>query len=192
MSDDRDLVKHFQEGSESAARDLFDKYCERLMKLARRRIGHKMASRFDPEDVVQSAFRTFFTRVRNDEFVFANEDDTFKLLVRITVRKTLRRIEHHSADKRNPAAEAGKPTDGSEQFAYIAAQEPTAEMEIALIDELEKFMTQFKPMEREVLELKVQGYSNVEIAEKLNTYDRKIRRVIDRVEEVLMAMKQTA
>ncbi len=190
MSDDRELVKNYQAGSESAAFDLFDKYCERLMKLAKRRISQRMASRFDPEDVVQSAFRTFFTRVRNDEFVFANEDDTFKLLVRITVRKTLRRIEYHSADKRNPEAEAGKPTDGSEQFSYIAGQEPTPEMEVALIDELENFLKQFKPMEREVLELKVQGYTNVEIAEKMNTYDRKIRRVIDRVDDVLKAMRQ--
>ncbi|MEO2090886.1 MAG: ECF-type sigma factor, partial [Gemmataceae bacterium] len=97
MADDRDLVSDYQGGDDDAARNLFDKYCERLLRLAKRRIGQRMASRFDPEDVVQSAFRTFFTRVRNDEFSFAEENDLFKLLVRLTVRKTLRRIEHHRA-----------------------------------------------------------------------------------------------
>ena len=69
-ADDRALVAAFKAGSESAARELFDKYCERLMKLARRRIGQRMTSRIDPEDVLQSAFRSFFGRVKNDEFSF--------------------------------------------------------------------------------------------------------------------------
>ena len=182
MSDDRDLVNEFQDGSQSAAKELFDKHCERLLRLAKRRIGQRMSSRFDPEDVVQSAFRTFFTRVKNDEFEFANEDDTFKLLVRLTVRKTLRRIQYHRAEKRNPEAEQGRQADGSEVFAHVASTEPTAEVEVALLDEFEKFVGQLPTLDRQVLELKVQGFSTVEIAERLGTYDRKVRRIIERLE----------
>ena len=47
MSDDRDLVNDYQDGSESAAREIFDKHCERLLRLAKRRIGQRMSSRFD-------------------------------------------------------------------------------------------------------------------------------------------------
>lgn len=184
MADDRDLVNDFQDGSESAAKELFDKHCERLLRLAKRRIGQRMASRFDPEDVVQSAFRTFFTRVKNDEFEFANEDDTFKLLVRLTVRKTLRRIQHHRADKRNPEAEQAHKADGSEVFAHVPSTGPEAEVEVALIDEFEKFVGQLPTFDRQVLEMKVQGHSTVEIAERLGTYDRKVRRVITRLEEL--------
>jgi RNA polymerase sigma-70 factor (ECF subfamily) len=184
MSDDRDLVTDFQAGSESAAKDLFDKYCERLLRLAKRRIGQRMSSRFDPEDVVQSAFRTFFTRVKNDEFAFEHEDDLFKLLVRLTVRKTLRRIQYHRADKRNPEAETGRQSDGSEIFAQVASQEPTAEVEVCLLDEFERFVTQLPPLDRQVLELKVQGFSTLEIADRLGTYDRKVRRIIERLEEL--------
>ena len=184
MSDDRDLITDFQDGSESAAKELFDKHCERLLRLARRRIGQRMASRFDPEDVVQSAFRTFFARVKNDEFEFAHEDDTFKLLVRLTVRKTLRRIQHHRAEKRNPEAEMGHPADGSGVFAQVASDEPNAEVEVALLDEFERFVGQLPELDRQVLELKVQGFGTVEIAERLGTYDRKVRRIIERLEEV--------
>ena len=91
-ADDRDLITRYKAGSQSAAGELFDRYCEKLMRLARRRIGQRMASRVDPEDVIQSAFRTFFVRVRNDEFTFDGEDDLFKLLVRLTVNKALRQI----------------------------------------------------------------------------------------------------
>lgn len=182
--DDRDLISEFKAGSESAARELFDKYCERLMKLARRRIGHRMASRIDPEDVLQSAFRTFFNRVRNDEFTFEQEDDLFKLLVRLTVHKTLRQIAHHRAQKRNPELEAAQGSDAQEMLQQISAAEPGPEVEVALIEEFENFMRQLQPLDREVLGLKLQGYSTVEIAEKLGSYDRKIRRVLERIEEV--------
>jgi len=184
MSDDRDLVNEFQDGSESAAKALFDKHCEKLLRLAKRRIGQRMSSRFDPEDVVQSAFRTFFTRVKNDEFAFEQEDDLFKLLVRLTVRKTLRRIQYHRADKRNPEAEMGHQSDGSEVFSKVASEEPTAEVEVALLDEFERFVGQLPQLDRQVLELKVQGYSTVEIADRLGTYDRKVRRIIERLEEM--------
>ena len=183
-TDDRDLVQHFQDGSESAATELFDRYCERLLRLARRRIGQRMASRFDPEDVVQSAFRTFFTRVRNDEFEFAGENDLFKLLVRLTVRKTLRRIQHHRAAKRTPEAELVSTPDGSDVFGRVPATDAAAEVEVALLDEFERFVGHLPPLERQVLELKVQGHSTAEIAEKLGTYDRKVRRVIERLEAV--------
>ena len=183
-SDDRDLVSDYQAGSESAARDLFDKYCERLMKLAKRRIGQRMASRFDPEDVIQSAFRTFFTRVKNDEFTFEAEDDLFKLLVRLTVRKTLRRIEHHSAAKRNPNLEAAQRTDDVEPFSLVASHTVTPDMEVALIDEFQDFIGNLPELDRKVIELKIQGYSTVEIAEQVGSYERKVRRVLERIEKL--------
>jgi RNA polymerase sigma-70 factor (ECF subfamily) len=184
MTDDRDLIREFQAGSESAARELFDKYCERLMRLAKRRIGQRMTSRVDPEDVIQSAFRTFFVHVKDGEFTFEGENDLFKLLVRLTVHKTLRQIAYHRAAKRNPELEAGQADDSNDLLAQISAAEPPPEVEVALIDEFEKFLGQLRPDDRKVLELKLQGYSTTEIAEALGSYDRKIRRILERIQAV--------
>jgi len=181
-SEDLELLAAFKGGSESAARELFDKYCERLMKLARRRIGQRMTSRIDPEDVLQSAFRSFFGRVKNDEFSFHGEDDLFKLLVRITVHKTLRQIAFHRAAKRNPELEAVNAVDGDDLLALVAAPEPPPEVEIALLDEFENFMGQLPAFEREVLDLKLRGLSTVEIADQLGSYDRKVRRILERIQ----------
>src|SRR4051794_17671645 len=100
--DESDLVRRLREGNDAAAREVFDRYVERLLGLAKRRIGARMNSRVDAEDVVQSVFRTFFSRMKNDQFEIHAEDDLFKLLVRITVHKTLRQIAHHKAAKRDP------------------------------------------------------------------------------------------
>jgi RNA polymerase sigma factor (sigma-70 family) len=189
--DDRELVAAYKAGQESAARELFDRYCEKLMQLARRRIGQRMASRVDPEDVIQSAFRTFFVHVRNDEFRFEEKNDTFKLLVRLTVNKALRQIAYHRAGKRNPGREHRQALDDSDLLHNLTAQEPTPDVEVALLDEFERFLSQLPEFDRRVLELKVQGHSTVEIAEALKTYDRKIRRVLERIEAVAREREQT-
>jgi RNA polymerase sigma factor (sigma-70 family) len=186
-ADDLNLIAEFKAGSESAARELFDKYCERLMRLARRRIGQRMTSRVDPEDVIQSAFRTFFVRVKNDEFSFHGEDDLFKLLVRLTVHKTLRQIAFHRAQKRNAELEAVQSSDAHDLLQQIADGEPPPEVEVALVDEFERFMAQLQPVERQVLDLKLQGYTTVEIAEKLGSYDRKVRRILERIQDLARA-----
>jgi len=177
-------VAAFKAGSQSAARELFDRYCEKLMRLARRRIGQRMTSRVDPEDVIQSAFRTFFVHVRNDEFTFDAEDDLFKLLVRLTVNKSLRQIAHHRAAKRDPHREAGQGSDDADILAGVVAHEPSPDMEVAVLDEFARFLEQFPEFERKVLELKLQGNTTTEIAEALGSYDRKIRRVLERIEAV--------
>jgi RNA polymerase sigma-70 factor (ECF subfamily) len=179
---DLDLIAEFKAGSESAARELFDRYCARLMQLARRRIGQRMTSRVDPEDILQSTFRTFFKRLRNDEFSFHEEDDLFKLLVRLTVRKTLRQITFHRAAKRNPELEAGQASEAQDMLQQVCAGEPPAEAAVALLEEFERFMGRLPPLDRAVLGLKLQGYSTVEIAELLGSYDRKIRRILTRIE----------
>jgi RNA polymerase sigma-70 factor (ECF subfamily) len=184
LADDRDLIKQFRAGSESAAGELFDRYCEKLMRLAQRRIGQRMSSRVDPEDVIQSAFRTFFVRVRNDEFTFDGENDLFKLLVRLTVNKALRQIAHHRAAKRDPHREAGQGADDADILAGVMAHEPSPDVEVAVLDEFERFLSKLPEFERKVLELKLQGNTTTEIAEALGSYDRKIRRVLERIEAV--------
>jgi RNA polymerase sigma-70 factor (ECF subfamily) len=191
-ADDRELVERFKAGSESAATDLFDRYCEKLMGLARRRIGQRMASRIEPEDVIQSAFRTFFTRVRNNEFTFEGESDLFKLLVRLTVNKTLRQIAHHRAAKRDPGKEAAQGSTADDVMRNLTVEEPTPDVEVALLDQFEQFLSRLTAFDRKVLEMKLAGHTTAEIATEMGTYERKIRRVMERAAEMLNADEPVA
>jgi DNA-directed RNA polymerase specialized sigma24 family protein len=47
---------------EQAARENFDRFARRLIGLARTRLDRRIRQKIDPEDVVQSVFRSFFTR----------------------------------------------------------------------------------------------------------------------------------
>jgi RNA polymerase sigma-70 factor (ECF subfamily) len=177
------LLALWRAGDQDAARRLFDQYVDRLVALARGRISQRLAGRVDPEDVVQSVFRTFFIRVKAGQFTIEDQDDLTKLLVRITVHKTLRQVEFHDAAKRSTNQEVRQGSADHEQLAQLLDREPTPDEANAFLDQLEHFLEKRTPFERQILELKMQGYSNEEIAQKLGTYDRKIRRVMERIRE---------
>lgn len=182
--DDRMILSLFRAGDEQAARKLYDRYVDRLVALASRRISQRLASRVDPEDVVQSVFRSFFGRVKKGQFRIADQDDLCKLLMRITVHKTLRQIAFHKAAKRNPSLESGQDDSALGGIKNVFSHEPSPEAEVAFLDQLEHFFAQLRPEERQILEMRLQGYSNEDIARKLGIYDRKIRRVIERVRAI--------
>jgi RNA polymerase sigma-70 factor (ECF subfamily) len=183
MADD-ELIERCRAGDQDAARVLFDSYVERLLPLARRRISQRLASRVDAEDIVQSVFRTFFARLKDDQFEINSQDDLFRLLVRITVHKTLRQIAHHRAAKRNPGQEMGQSDSAHEQLLQLLTSEPTPEATVSFLDQLEHFMQQMPDSDRKILELRMEGYSTDEIAQKTGSYDRKIRRVLERIRDL--------
>lgn len=182
--EDQALIDLWRQGDENAARQIVERYLDRLLVLARRRLSQRMASRIDPEDIVQSAFRTFFHRVKEGQFSFAEQDDLCKLLVRITLHKTLRQIAFHKAAKRDPNQETEQGEHHQERLLTLLDEEPTPEATVTFLDQFEHFLSELEPQQREILELRLQGFSNEEIAEKLGIYDRKIRRVIERVRAI--------
>jgi RNA polymerase sigma-70 factor (ECF subfamily) len=180
-SQERDYLDLCRLGNEDAARKLFDDYVDRLVALARRRISQRLASRVDPEDIVQSVFRTFFGRIKEGQFQIENQDDLCKLLMRITVHKTLRQVAFHQAAKRDPYQESGQSDEAHDRMKEQLAREPTPDAAVAFVDQLEHFLAGLQPQELAILEMRLQGYSNEEICQRLNIYDRKIRRVLERV-----------
>lgn len=178
------LVDLWRQGDQGAARQIVDRYIDRLVILARRRLSQRMAARIDPEDIVQSVFRTFFIRVKEGQFAFAEQDDLCKLLVRITLHKTLRQVAFHKAAKRDPNHETEQGEHHQERLLSLLDEEPTAEATVAFLDQMEHFFSELRPQEREILEMRMHGHSNEEIAQKLGIYDRKIRRAIERVRAI--------
>jgi RNA polymerase sigma-70 factor (ECF subfamily) len=177
----RALLNRWRAGDEDAARQLFQLYVDRLIGLARQRISQRLASRVDPEDVVQSVFRTFFHRAKQGQFTLEEPDDLCKLLARITVHKTFRQVAFHRAAKRDMNLEAVHGDGGQDYVLTLLDRGPTPEAANEFLDQLEHFLSRLRPDDRQIIELRMQGYKDVEIAQKLNISDRKIRRLMERV-----------
>src|SRR5262245_45829842 len=55
-----DLMARLRTGDNDAATRVFNQYSNRLIALARRRLDPQILQKVDPEDVLQSVFRSFF------------------------------------------------------------------------------------------------------------------------------------
>jgi len=179
-----ELLARCADGDEAAAAAIFERYIERLTLLARSRLSPKMAARSDPEDIVLSAYRSFFVAARNGRFSLQRSGDLWRLLVSITLHKLYRNVQHHKADKRSIDAESGS-TTGPAAPQIPFARGPSPDEAIALADELETIMSQLNPFGRRVLELRLQGEQIVEIARETCRSERTVRRQISEIRELL-------
>ncbi len=182
---DRSYIELWRQGDEAAAQKLFDRYVSKVVQLARRHLSRPMARRVDAEDIAQSVFRTFFQRARKGQFHVEEPEDLCKLLARITVRKTFRQVAFHKRAKRDAGVEAG---DNQELLMNRLASGPTPEEAVTFVEHLENFLGKLRPGDRQILELRMEGHNNLEIAEKLGISDRKIRRLMERVRSLAEQM----
>src|SRR5687768_13755623 len=110
MDGDATLLRRFRSGDEDAASELFERYVGKLINLAQRRLSGQLGRRIDPEDVVQSAFRSFFRGARDGRFRVEPGQELWRLLAVMTITKIRKQVEYHTANKRdfhlerNPAA----------------------------------------------------------------------------------------
>lgn len=178
---DQSFLELLRQGDESTAREIFDRYVDNLVALARKRISQRLASRIDAEDIVQSVFRTFFLRAREGKFQLQEKEDVCKMLARITMHKTFRQIAHHLAAKRNATRDMMGSENSQELLQTLRNHEPTPEEAAELLDQMEHFLAQLRSEDRKILELKMQGHTTLEIAQQLNISDRKIRRLMERI-----------
>src|SRR6516225_4556295 len=98
---DRTLLRRFHSGEAHAATLLYLRYAARLTSLASNQRGADLANRFDPDDIVQSIFRTFFRRAAEGHYDVPEGDDLWKLFLVIALQKIRDACKFHRAAKRD-------------------------------------------------------------------------------------------
>ena len=181
------LLDRVHRGDERAVEELLDRYVSRLIGLARSRLPSKLARRLDPEDVVQSACRSFFRRARAGLYELGEDEELWHLLATITVNKARKAVTRHTARKRTVESEQSTPRDP--RLATLSpealAHDPSPEQAAILIEETERLMSDVSPLQRQILQLRLQGYAIAETAEQANCSQRTVHRAIERARSVL-------
>jgi RNA polymerase sigma-70 factor (ECF subfamily) len=176
---------------DAAARQLFERFAHQLIALAHRRIGAGLRHKVDPEDVVQSAYKSFFVRYGAGKLDVVNWNSLWGLLTLITVRKCAERAAYHRAECRDAAREVSLP-QGNETAAWLGplGREPTP-LEAAVLNEtVEQLLADLDEEERPILELGLQGYSTREISERLGRAERTVRLLREGVRHRLERMQR--
>jgi len=177
------LVEQWRQGDQQAAAALFQRYASRLITLARNRLPAKLSARVDPEDVVQSVYRSFFARARSGRYDLQRGGDLWRLLMTITLHKLYKQIRRYQTEKRDLGRERN--CADAEKFAilhaHLQAHEPSPQEAAALAEELGEVMRTLEPAQRRMLELRLLGYNLDEIAADVHCSERTVIRVLQRI-----------
>ena len=189
MSDETsvELLRRWKNGDEVAAATLFDRYVNQLCGLARNRLSERMQRRVEPEDIVQSAYRSFFRKAGDDQYTLSKSGDLWKLLAAITVNKLRSQVEFHTAQKRGIYAEESLAATRSTMGLgpQVLAGEPSPEDAAAVIEELEAVMAGLDPVKRTIFELTLQNKDETEIAATIQRSGRTVRRALKEIRTTL-------
>src|SRR5438874_10334500 len=149
----RQLMDRLKAGDQSTARLIFERYARRLIGLAASRLPSPLKAKEDPEDAMQSAFKSFFARQKKGEFQPEDWDELSTLVTYLTVCKVDRRIRRYLADKRDVRRESAPVAgpDGEAPNWEAAAPDPTPAEAAMMTETLRELMAKLDPADQQVL-----------------------------------------
>jgi RNA polymerase sigma-70 factor (ECF subfamily) len=172
---DRSLLRRLQTGQADASTELYVRYAERLLALAAAQSSSDLARRVDPEDIVQSVFRTFFRRATLGHYTVPDGEEIWKLLLVIALNKVRATGAFHRAAKRDVRRTA----DG-EAFDRAIDSEPgqdEAAMNFLRLT-VEELLEGMPAAHRRMIELRIEGHEVNDIAAAVKRSKRSVERVL--------------
>jgi DNA-directed RNA polymerase specialized sigma24 family protein len=176
------LLYELKQGDEGAAqRELWDRYFARLVRLARTMLPHAQRRVEDEEDAALSAMNVFFRGVREDRFpVLDRRENLWPLLVRISAHAAARQIQRRTRQKRGGGRLRGESAldwnDGVlDAIEQVVGDEPTPQFAAQVAEQCQILLDALDDDSlRAIARLKLEGYTNREIASKIDRAERTV------------------
>lgn len=179
---DRSLLGRLRSGDDDAAHSLYMRYARRLLSLAHHKTSADLATRVDPEDIVQSVFRTFFRRASAGQYDVPEGEELWKLLLVIALNKVRAQGNFHRAGRRDVSRTQALPVEGDAKD-----QDDQRMAEQILQMSIDEIVVQMPETSRQIIRMRVEGYAIQEIAVKLSRSKRTIERVLQGFRAELLA-----
>jgi RNA polymerase sigma factor (sigma-70 family) len=168
------LIRAAQRGRTSAVGPLLAVYFDRLVQLARSRLHNLPGMANYDEDLALRAFYSVCRRLQDPArpLQLTGRDDLWRLLATRTISRAIDLIRRHRPGE----------VPGDFNLEQLLAREPTPEEIAATADECQRLLDLLvEPELRQIALWKVEGYTNEEIAVRLDcvprTVERKVRRI---------------
>jgi RNA polymerase sigma-70 factor (ECF subfamily) len=181
---DHSLLQKLKDGHQSAATALYQRYAGHLRALTARQSSAALSARVDPDDIVQSVFRTFFRRVNTDRYEVPRGDDLWKLFLVIALNKIRNAAAHHTAAKRDvrQTVHMGDSPSG------VAAVTPDDADLTALRLVIDDAIGGLPESSREMVRLRIDGHEVGDIAARTGRSKRSVERVLQQFRDQLQGL----
>ncbi len=167
---DHSLLKQYRHGNQDAAQEIYQRYAKRLRSLAQSQLSNRLAGRVGADDIVQSVFGSFFRGVKGAFYDVPRGEELWKLLLVIALHKIRNEGDYHLAAKRDVRRTV------SDEAVATAADDRAAETFLQLV--VDEALAQLTPMHKQMVELRMEGFSVMEIAAKTGRAKRTVERLL--------------
>ena len=184
-------INRLAEGDQEAAHAIWEGYFSKLVRYARRKLDDMPRRAVDEEDVAISAMYSFCRGLEAGRFEKVDDrEDLWKLLVTITARKAYAVRKRHYREKRGKGRVRGesvfqRPDDDefrSAGIGQVLGSEPTPELANMVVENTRELLDALDDETlRQVAIMKLEGQTNVEIAQKLGCVARTVERKLERI-----------
>jgi len=180
-------------GQTGAAQGLWERYYQRLVGLARKKLRDSPRRVADEDDVVVNAFQSFCAGAVEGRFPRLDDrQDLWQILVVLTARKAADQLKHHLRQKRGGGMVRGDSAfidhlNGDERAAIdqVVGGEPTPEFAAQVTEECTRLLDALNDDTlRTVAVAKMEGYSNDDIAARLGVKTRTVERKLNLIREI--------
>jgi len=168
------LIRAVQADRDSAVGPLLAVYFDRLVQLARKRLQNLPGMAGYEEDLALRSFHSVCQRVRDPArpLHLAGRDDLWRLLATRTISRAIDLIRRHRPGE----------VPGGHDVEQLLTREPTPEEAAEVADECRRLLDLLgEPELRQVALWKVEGYTNEEIAARLDCVPRTVERKVARI-----------
>jgi RNA polymerase sigma factor (sigma-70 family) len=181
-----ELLRRARAGESAAIRDFLEQFEQEVRTMVRSRLPRKLRTQFDSTDFVQSVWQSFF--VESDSRDFDNVEHVRRFLfgmVRNKVREQHRRLTR--TEKYDLAREERLYVRKGDREVprEVVSPDPSPSAAVQATDRMAQLTAGRSPLEIEVLTLRRQGLTFVEIAERTGINERAVRRVIEAIRSAL-------
>ncbi|MCL2306434.1 MAG: ECF-type sigma factor [Planctomycetaceae bacterium] len=181
-------LQDLSQGEERAAQQLWERYFDKLVRLARRKMEGLSLRSADEEDIALSAMNSFCCGLAAHRFdEIAGADELWKLLVTITARKVCAQRRKHFAQKRGGGRVRGESifdAGGDCGIGEVLGNEPTPELAVGFAENCREMIDALGDETlQKIVVLALEGYRTPEIAEKLGCVRRTVERKLQIIRE---------
>ena len=169
---DHSLLERYRLGNQDAAREIYLRYAQRLRALAQAQISGGLAGKVEADDIVQSVFGSFFRGVNNAFYDVPQGEELWKILLVIALHKIRNEGTYHRAEKRDV-----RRTVSAEAVNGVYARvEDDAAARAFLQMVVDEALGQISPQQKQMVEMRMEGYSVMEIAKATGRAKRTVER----------------
>lgn len=188
MSDALDaLLTQLSSGDDAAVEQVFRAYEPYLRTVVRRQLSPQLRAKFDSIDVVQSVWGDVLQGFRKGGMKFATAAHLKAFLVKATRNRFIDRVRQQRG-----AMQLEQPIGDAQRNSLPSSPRPRASQEAVAGELWERLLVRCPAEHRAILELRRDGFTLLEIAERTGLHEGSVRRILRNLAAELAAADAAA